>query len=197
MKINAINNSLSFKKKLEAKCCVLKDSKPYSCKIYSLDAQKDSDYFMDYSRSLQWQKSIYWKDMDEELKYFTDHEKFYVMEDKNNDCLGFIKVLAERKKLPKSVIFFETNPQYASSNSNRNIKYIGETLLAFVTKLAQKDESFMVNISIPTSDSIPFYRDKCGFNSSQGTGLVLVSDNYKKLIEQNELHTGKKIRLRA
>ncbi len=196
MKIAGINSSFSFGKRLEAKCHILKDNSPYKCGIYSLNPNDDYDYFLDYNRSLQWKNSIYWKNMDEELRDFTDHEKFYVMEDANDDCLGFIKVRSERKKSPKTVIFFETNPHYAGSNENRSIKYIGETLLAFVTKLAKKEKSHMVNISIPTTSSIPFYTDKCGFKIQEGNGVILTSEDYKKFIAQNEAHTGRKIWLK-
>lgn len=197
MKITNISNSLSFKKKLEATCHVLKDNHPYKCGIYSLNQREDADYFVDYNRSTQWKNSTYWINMDEELREFYDHEKFYVMEDKDDNCLGFIKVRSVSKKLPRTVIFFETNPQYANGNKNRNIKYVGETLLAFVTKLAKKEKSPVVNISVPTGSSIPFYKDKCGFAIQKGLGLILSTEDYKKFIEQNEAHTGKKIWLKA
>ena len=197
MKIANISNSLSFKKKLEAKCHVLKNNYPYKCSIYSLNQREDADYFLDYNRSIQWKNSIYWRNMDEELREFYDHEKFYVMEDKDDNCLGFIKVRSASKSLPRAVIFFETNPQYANDNKNRNIKYVGETLLAFVTKLAKKEKSPVVNICVPTSSSIPFYKDKCGFEIQEGMGLILPTENYKNFIAQNEDHTGKKIWLKA
>ena len=74
---------------------------------------------------------------------------------------------------------------------------MGETLLAFVTKLAQKEKSHLVHISIPTTSSIPFYTDKCGFKIQEGRGLILESEDYKKFIAQNEAHTGKKIFLKG
>ena len=97
----------------------------------------------------------------------------------------------------KEVLFLETCPNYSSSNSDRKAKYIGETLLAFITKLAKKDKNDKVSISVYTQNAKPFYVDKCKFvqASKASKAIELPKNKFVHFLLQNGLHTKRKIEL--
>ena len=186
MKINLQKPNLSFKKTLIGNCNILKDKKPYQCNMYMLDNsnREDCDFFLKPSKQNYelWnnpaKSSYFWISM---MEGWHPNEEIYILEDQ------------------KALFFIETCPKFSyDKEKNRNVKYIGESMLAFLAGIAQKRHNPFISVPAYRGDAIDFYTKKCGFVQADfdyDFCLVLTEDNYDKLIKQNELHTGKKINI--
>ena len=111
------------------------------------------------------------------------------MENPKGNCLGYIIVetdfdVPERK----DVVYLETCPKYNSSNPKRTIKYIGETLLAFVVKIAQKNNKKFISIPIWSKTAENFYKENCGFEEKEAC-LYLYRELFDSFLSKNKKHT--------
>lgn len=194
MRINKVQTT-NFQKKLIATANVLKNEKPYPCKIYQLEKGIDSDYFT--RQGQVWKKAKYLEPVEAELKsdffnLYTGDSEVYVIETPKGRCLGYCHQdnLSERN----DVITLEVHPRYKHENQDRKIKYIGETLLAFLVKLSMKESKMSLEIDHASQGSKRFYTENCGFDSKNNAdSLQLNRKKYITLIKQNEKHTKGKI----
>lgn len=208
MKINLLNN-LSFQKTLVAKAGIITNKKSEECNIYSLNPEEDYEYFSDLSNDENWDDNQWAYIMDcaiRKMDYFQERN-FYVLENNNEECLGYVQTY-EKTDQPKDnslsplqydyINYLEVAPQLQNNDigSQKNNKYIGETLFAFLCKLSQATNKKCIKLN-STDDSITFY-DKCNCTyvpRLDNNYMIISEDNYEKTIKQNEQHTGRKIEL--
>lgn len=208
MKISAVsNNNISFQKTLAARVNVLKNNEPYPCKIYKLD-KTDKDYFEGLLSSQNNNFPYFLYILNDEFRGFCnddmlyDATDFFVLEDKKSRCLGFLET-SKMENGEKNIDYLEIAKNCADSNSIRHVKYVGETMVAFLAKLIQNTNSkspYVVGFTIPSARD--FYTDNCGFieNNSDNDDifipeLILPEEKMNDLIAQNEGHTKGKIEL--
>lgn len=194
MNVNKLQNT-SFQKKLVAYANVIKNNQPYPCAIYKLEKGIDCDYFI--KQGQVWKKAKYLQPVEAELEnnfhnpYIGDSE-IYVIENKKEKCLGYCHQDTLNKG--NEVITLEVHPRYKHENGKRKVKYIGETLLAFLAKLSQRQKKPTLKIDHATKDSRPFYTEKCGFDDEKNdSSPELKQRSFNALIKQNEKHTKGKI----
>ena len=192
MKLNN-TNPLNFQKRLVAKVKGEKeDSKEY--KIYRLD-KKDRNYITDVIND--WQDGMFFMDILDDLESGKDEYQVFVLEDSKKHCLSYAEILTKSPYF-NQLLFIETKPSLSHKNKERKTKYIGETMIAFLlglTKATSNSKNFEVPHAISTSQA--FYVDKCKFDYHEGKSRLSVfkpREEFDSLIEQNEKHTGSKIK---
>lgn len=194
-----IFSNISFGKKLKATCQVKTDSgeaKP--CQIYELNKKDDIDYFCKLKKSKEWSNGEYLEITNQMmLSPLTNRGlRTYSLETKEDGCIGYISTHDFDFIKDKTYVeFLETCPQYTSENKRREIKYIGQTLLAFVVGLADKEDKTRVCISSTAPKSRKFYTKGCGFRQDYNgkDGLILNSQSYEKFLNRHKENTGKEI----
>lgn len=194
MKIFQTVSNITFQKKLKAKASVSQNEESLPCKIYKLSSKDDRDYFKKINNVDDWENATFRRAFQTILYEPQKCEKLYVLEDKNNNCLGFMTLVDNKEKKRKFVEYLETCPKNAYENCNRNIKYIGETLLSFAVALGKKEKISMLEIPVALKSAEAFYTDKCGFLNRGFFGLYLSSEQFQNFLNQNEKHTGSKIK---
>lgn len=199
MKISSVNQ-INFQKKLVAKSGVIKEGKNKRVQIYELDRELDKRYFEKALYNSNWiNKSYYLADIDEEFETAGSNQHFYVMEDKKGRLLGFSLLTRNENDILE---YLETCPKYSiNSGEKRKIRYIGETMLAFLSKLSQKANRDLCVFSIaPRKETFDFYYKYCGFEQNPSSkdiksAAILKKENIENLIKQNEAHTNSSIEL--
>ena len=199
MKCNQIN-SISFKKKLVANANILSEGKPEKVSIYELDKfdEEDKFYLENLLGTPAWRKGLFISTLQREFPCSSRNEHYYVMEDKDANCLGTLKIKTNFKFGPhEDVDFIETCPKYANYHGQSSKKYIGETLMAFATKVFANSDSEGISVAAPTLPAEPFYIDKCFFfrEIEDENKLILPKEHFYKLVSQNEANTKGKIEM--
>ena len=201
MKINFAQNYTSFGKTLIATGGYLNNGKSEPCNFYKLDSAEDSKLVKEIVNSDEWIDSqlitAYQSNFDCD-DWETD--EFYIAENKDGKCIAISQLYdpSINDKEGKGVYILETSPNLCSDNKNRKTKYIGETFLAFITKLAWQ-KGYAVDIPLAVDTALPFYVDKCHFKkvgTSDGeyTPITLYAEDFFDLILQNEEHTKTQIK---
>lgn len=193
-----ISSSVSFGKTLVAQCDLRRQNhRKVPCNIFQLNFPEDKDYFFKLENSKPWEKAWFMWDMDEEFNSDVTGERTYVIESKGGRCLGFASVL-EDDELPgeEELVYLETCPKYQITNEKRTIKYIGETLIAFITGLAKGKDIKTIEIKAYTSNGERFYKKKCNFEqrNDEKQTLFLRRENFENVINKNKAHTHSEIR---
>ena len=201
MKISSLSSQISFKKTLVANCSVIKkEDTSYPCQIFSLDDDGDINYFDNVNNRNDWINSRYLCYLNKDLKTIKDDfdygYRIYALETNDGDCLGYSEIV-KRDDGVDEILFLETVPTQTFLNSHKSkFKYIGETLLSFMVKKSQQEESRQVELQ-PSILSTAFYRDKCFFipPEKEVDPYYLTRNSFSKLIKQNEEHTHSSIEL--
>lgn len=213
MKINSVQFSPSFQKKLVAKANVIKEKQPCPVSIYELTKKEDKDYFESLTVDGKWGLSEFADDIAYDFKYsrylknFRGKEfNFYSMEDKDGNCLGILEV-DNSKKYKQNIKYIEAVPENSKKREKAiflekeklKYKYIGETMLAF---LAKQQESKLIPKQIvvqsPLAQARNFYLNSyfCFDDKEMFLGSMhLPFENQVSLIEDNEKHTQAQIEL--
>lgn len=195
MRICKTTIPISFEKKLVATCTIQRNNKPASCNIYELDRNEDKDYFSKLEQKKDWEENTYLNEANYSLEEDFPREKIYCLENKRKQCLGFAVVEKRYDEEVYDLDLLETCLPYSFRNKERTTKYVGETILSFIAKLAIKDNISKFCVPISSTFARKFYNN-CGFEKGKGLdGLVLYDFYFDKLIEQNENHTKGKIEL--
>lgn len=201
MKINFAQKNISFSKTLIATGAYLDKGKSEPCNFYKLDNIEDSKLVNEIFDTNEWKGSellsaFLCNFVAEEWKF----DEFYIAENKKGECLAISEVYDASidGKEGKGIYILETSPNLCANNKDRKTKYIGETFLAFITKLSKKINGDVVDIPNAYDNAVPFYVDKCffetaGISDGEYTPITLYSENFNNLISQNEEHTKKQI----
>ena len=209
MKINSVQISPSFQKKLVAKANVLKEKQPCPVSIYELTKKEDKDYFENLTFDAKWGLSEFADDIAWDFKrskYLGKKLDFYSMEDKDGNCLGIVEV-DNSKRHKQNIKYIESLPEnskkreisYALEKEKLQYSYIGETMIAF---LAKRQESKLIPKQIvvqsPLAHARNFYLKSyfCFDDKEMFLGSMhLPRENEISLIEDNEKHTQSKIEI--
>ena len=165
MKISSVNQ-INFQKKLVAKTCVVKEGKAKKVGIYELEKDTDKYYFQRALFNSNWMnESYYLLDIDEEFETAGSNQYFYVMEDEKGGMLGYSLITRKDNDV---IEYLETCPKYSINNKEkRKIHYIGETMLAFLSKLSLKRNRDLCVFSIAQrKKTLDFYYKYCGFEQN-------------------------------
>jgi len=196
MKIGNIDN-IQFQKKLMARCAVKNDKRKKFCNIYALEPEKRKDrhYFRTLSMSNDdWKDARFLDALDRQAsEYKLNQKTFYVLEDLDKNCLGVCSI-DKTDKDKDTLSYFEVVPKNAYRNKDRKIKYVGETMLAFLTKMAKKSGKKYLEVPYVMSDAIDFYIEKCNFEKMLYPNTAIASSSsFEALEKQNKKHTRSKI----
>lgn len=201
MKINFAQNNISFCKTLVATGAYLENGESEPCSFYKLDKSEDSKLINEIANSDEWIDSqlmtAYKSNFDCED---WEIDEFYIAENKDGECIAISQLYDPciDDKKGKGVYILETSPKLCSENKDRKTKYIGETFLTFIAKLAWQ-KGYAVDIPLAVDTALPFYVDKCFFkkvgeSDGEYTPVTLYSDDFFDLIHQNEEHTKTQIK---
>lgn len=198
MKINNISNSnisLSFQKILKAHAAVLKEGKTTPVDIYQLDGSEiDKNIFFRAMCSPFWDDNHYLLDV---LSHYTTFGKdssceFYSIENEDGDMLCICE--AFNQDTNKELAYLETAPQHSTLNKDRKYRYIGETMLAFLSYLCKKDgKDLWVSSVADRPQTRNFYYSLCHMSQPDSDEAILKRRNLKRLIKGNEEHVKSKI----
>lgn len=201
MKLYNLNSNISFSKRLVANCSVLNNKgHKENCNIYQLEKGVDKDYIVSANNFSEWSGSNYAYLLAMALQPDSKIRlgDVYAMETKNGEFLGFSQVFDDEIKNEDELFigFLETVPTSTKMRrfSNQKYKYVGETMLAFLTKIAHNQGKTKITAS-PTLESRKFYTKKCLFDKKSFYGISLPFSNFEKLCKQNFFHTGSEIDL--
>ena len=192
-----IYSSVTFGKTLVGQCDLRRENhKKVPCNIFQLNYHEDKDYFLKLEKSRPWQNAWFMWDMDSEFNSDVTGERTYVMESKGGRCLGYIAMLTDYDdQKEEEIVYLETCPKYQTKNSNRTLKYIGETLISFIIGTLDKKKTEAVIIKAYSETGKPFYINNCGFEECEerNNSLLLKNKDFKKLSSKNEKHIKSKI----
>ncbi len=191
MKIDSLKFNIFFQKKFVSNALVVKEKTPYKCSIFEINYKDDYDYFDKLALDDKWKNSHFLDEQREDFELDITDEQIFVMENNQNDCLGFICVSNAGDNKTKEVSILETCPEYSYRNKRSKYRYIGESLLAFVVKLTKEQKMKILAIPIASKKAHGFY-EKCGFQKGQKgafNDFYLKKKNFNSFIEQNNQHT--------
>lgn len=191
--------NISFGKQLMATCQVkTRNGEVKPCKIYEINKKDDIDYFCKLKDSREWADGEYLEITNQMMlsPLLNNGLRTYCLESDEDGCIGFVST-QDFDFIPDKtyVEFLETVPEHTSLNKKRGIKYIGQTLMAFVVGLAAKEDKKRVCVSTTAPKSKKFYTKGCGFRQDYRgqDGLILNAQSYNKLLDKHRTNTGKEI----
>lgn len=190
---------VAFGKHLMANCQIQTNTgKAKPCKIYELTKEEDIDYFCQLKKSPQWVNSEYLEMTNQMMlsPLLSNGLRTFGLETEEEGCIGFVTTVDYDFEPNKTNIeFLETSPKYIAKNKKRELKYIGETLMAFVIGLAQKNEKDKVCVRTVAPKSRKFYGKACSFREDYKgkDGLVLNKQSYNKFLDKHKEKTGSEI----
>ena len=185
MHIQKVISSISFQKHFSGNANIINDGKIEECNIYELNFEEDKDYFVKLKENKDWKKAVYLDELAEDWPLDFFYEKTYVLENKKEDCLGFVNVdYSESDRIEISLL--ETCPKLTHKKKSRKIKHVGQELINFVIKLAQERELDCVTVPIVRVGAEDFYK-KCGFQISGfvGEDAILEADDFDYVLAKN------------
>ena len=123
MKINFVQNNISFCKTLVATGAYLNNGRSEPCSFYKLDSEIDSDEVNKIYCSDQWKNS----ELMEAYKYNFDSadwklDEFYIVENNNAECIGITELYDPIVdcKSGKGIYILETRPENSSLNKKKS-----------------------------------------------------------------------------
>ena len=196
MRINN-NCNLSFLKTLRATGAVLFQDKTKQVDIFQLDKKEDLEQLKMLKKDKSWKGNFYLNDL---IFFGEDYLKkglmIHTIEDKRENILGF--ALSSETLFRINVSLLETAFQLSRYNAQRETRYIGETMVAFLAALAKsKKKDLLVKSVADRTKTQDFYFSLCKFSRLGEEDALLKKRTVEKLIKNNEKHTGKRIELIA
>lgn len=194
MRINN-NCDVAFLKTLKAKGGIKYQNKILPVFIYQLDDNEDLIEIRGLRAQTNWQGSYYLDDVAIFGKnYLNRGFNIHTIENDTGNILCYSLIDEAPKQV--DVILLETAPKLSRYNSNRDVKYIGETMVAFLATLAKsKNKDLVVKGVADRRKTQDFYFSLCKFSRLGDENAILKKRTVKKLVESNEKHTGKKVEL--
>lgn len=196
MKISIQNNSVLFGKSLVASCNVKrKTGELEECDIYELDKKEDFDYFLKLKNNPDWANGKYVTITNNLFlsPYSSKRANMYAIEDKFGSCLGYVRTISvDDCEKNEQIEFLETCPTLSSNNKKRQVKYVGQSLVAFVVGMAKRENKQSVYVPIVAQSARKFYQKKCYFKNDtafKNCGVVLENSNYDKLLKKHRKNT--------
>lgn len=193
MKITPLKNNLCFQKTLKAKAYVGDEHNRQEVNIYLLDDESDSVEFEKAEKNPIWYGNLYVNPMMCGYEVYYDDANFYSMEDKDGQAICFCETADDKNIL--SLEHIETAPIFSSQfQTNLRLKYIGETMLAFLAKCAKRaNKNIEVRFVRFNENTENFYYNQCHFKNLGKRKAFLNKNKFDNLIEQNKIHTNSDI----
>ncbi len=196
MRINGKSNNISFNKRLAATCSVVQSTgEPLPCNIYKILPNEDRNYLKKLGNDYNWEKNHYLDCLEIDFLEMNElpYTSIYSIEDKDGKCIGLTEVKENLNTF--NIEILETAPRFENKRSDSSIKYIGETMVSFITELAKRTKKHMIEV-FSASKAVDFYREKCHMNyNDRNKYFYLPAYRYDRLLMQNERHTGSKINI--
>ena len=197
MRISSLNN-IAFQKNLTATCSIGQTGSSKKAFIYELDRPEDRIILYKIFYDKKWQYNNYLNEITEEYEKpdKNSQEKYFIIEDKDKNILC-ISVLNTSNEKENVLEYIETAPTLSCYNRNsRPIKFIGETMIAFLAKLTKRERKDLFVLEIaPKPLTRNFYFIHCGFNPVPENNAIMPKEKLDTIIKMNERHTGSKIEI--
>jgi len=192
MKINNMQ-SVSFQKKLIGLGAIKQEDISKVVKFFQLDEVSDILDLKKARKTPNWFGNFYLNDVVKGNGYYIQKFDVFTMEDEAQNILGFS--VLERSGPRTELAIIETAPKLSCYQEKRTTKYIGETMMAFIAKLSGNKDIVVTDIA-QRPKTKNFYFSQCRFSKILfSESAILKRRNFKKLINANETHTGKKVEL--
>ena len=195
MRLNNINfniKSFNFAKTLRGVGAIKSEFGQEEVRIYHLDEVQDKKDLLKARKSPIWKGSYYLDDTAVFADSYIKNYSVYSMENSSGDLLCYSVVDNNRSKESR-LRLIETAPKYSCYNRlQRNAKYIGETMMAFIAAQSGKKKFTIAEVANRQTTK-DFYYKGCKFIPHKIHGAILPDCNLRKLIDKNANHTGKKI----
>lgn len=195
MKISNQNSNVLFGKSLVASCSVKrKTGELEKCHIYKLNKAEDFDYFSKLKDSPNWENDKYVSITNGLFlsPYSSKNANLYAIEDKSGSCLGYVRTISvEDCEKREQIDFLETCPTLSSNNKKRDVKYVGQSLIAFIVGLAKNENKQGVYVPVVAKNARKFYLKKCYFKNDTALkhGVVLDNSDYEKILKKHRNNT--------
>ncbi len=187
--------SVSFCKKIPiAKCKImdLKKGKFVPATFFEVDCSDKKDITEIESARGNWDyKNVIvcgMKDKYDDIKSGKKHSNntaFYIMEKNNGEILGLTQANNSKKK---------TSIDFIESKNGKKYKYVGQTMIAALTKAMKHQHKNTLAVPFPMPDTYGFYIGKCGFKPYKGTSsLYMKKPEMKELQNKTESKTHSQI----
>lgn len=199
MSKNKVDLNISFGKTLVATCQIKsKSNDVQKCNIFELNEKSDCDYFEKELKRDEWENSKYMKAMHQIMNspFLSKSTRTYSLESQQGDCLGYIATLElNTAKNKENIQYLEVCPSFAFANGERNLKYIGQSLVTFLIAQAQKEGKSKVCVPIYSTSAKDFYYKKCGFeyDEERVDGFAIERKNFDKALDNLKNKTGAEI----
>lgn len=185
---------INFQKRLVANCQIGASGNNVPTKIYLLD-KRDDFGVLDKAKDKEiWQNGYYISNVSNNFCVDLKHANHYVMETDDGDVICMCKAKEKGKKV--NLEYIETAPKMSSYNHTRKLKYIGETMLAFLVKEAKENKKI---VDVPTvamrPKTLDFYFNQCGFKKDGKLSATMPREEANTFIKKNEKHTGSPIEI--
>ena len=195
MKLQKIN-SIFFQKKYVADCVVGDTNSRQKARIFELNSKDDLFALHKMHYKENWQGSYYLKEITEEFEEYLDKDtddKYYSLETPEGDVLC-LSVLNKRDKT-NYLEYIETAPKISCYNrENRAMRFIGETMIAFLAKLTRLEGKNLVIKDIADRKLTQnFYFNHCHFTPVSANNAIMENERLTNLERLNENHTGSTI----
>lgn len=194
-----LNSNINFGKTLVATCQIKSKSNDIQkCNIFELNDKSDCDYFEKELKRDDWANSKYMKAMHQIMNspFLAKSARTYTLENSNGDCLGYIATLIlNTAKNKENIQYLEVCPSFAFANSERNLKYIGQSLVTFLIAQAQKEGKSKVCVPVYSTSAKDFYYKKCGFeyDDERVDGFAVERENFSMVLDSLKNKTGSEI----
>ena len=114
-------------------------------------------------------------------KGIKDNNSFYILQNKSGETLGIAQTEEGIKKGHQL--------EYLETKYDTNYKYVGQTLLASISKDIMKKDGIRLSIFSPIPSAIKFYQDTCGFQNIGNLMLTADSKQLGAFVSQTESKT--------
>lgn len=176
-----------------------KTNEVQKCSIFELNEKSDCDYFEKELKRDEWANSKYMKAMHQIMNspFLAKLARTYTLENSNGDCLGYIATLIlNTAKNKENIQYLEVCPSFAFANGERNLKYIGQSLVTFLIAQADKEGKSKVCVPVYATSAKDFYYKKCGFeyDDEREDGFAVERENFPNVLDDYKIKTGSEIR---
>lgn len=186
---------ISFGKKIPITRCQIKDNKEKKfvpVTFYEIDCKDDKD--IEEIRKLpgvwSYNKPIY-----SNMKYIHNRlrnpeeyisESFYEMQTDDGEIVGICQL---NNRFP------DLKLEYIESKGDNRYKYVGQTMMASIAKIAKRMKFKRIHIPVPVITAENFYVTKCGFKhcNDDSKGLYMNTSKTKNIQKKAEANINSQI----
>ena len=154
--------------------------------VYELDCKDESDILETLKPQNKW---TYAREIN--VNMYTKYSRlqrgddsktsFYILQNQQGDTLG----MAQTEELEKK----GHNLAFLDTEKDKQYKYVGQTLLASITKDIMNKDGIRLSIFEPVPTAVPFYDKICGFQNIGNLLLTADRQEMQDFISKTEQRT--------